>query len=80
MPFRRRLFRYVLTNSYFTFNAKFYGQTGGVTRGSSLFHVTRNFYMEDYEREALESAPVELHCWFRYVATPSSSGRTVRRN
>jgi hypothetical protein len=35
--------------------------------GSPLSPVIANFYMEDYEKAALESAPIKLHCWFRYV-------------
>jgi hypothetical protein len=49
------LFLYVLTSSYFTFNGQFYGQIDGVAMGSSLFPVMANFYMEDYEKAALES-------------------------
>jgi hypothetical protein len=61
------LFRHVLTNSYFTFNGQFYGQTDGVAMGSPLYPVIANFYMEDYEKAALESAPLKPRCWFRYV-------------
>jgi hypothetical protein len=50
-------FRFVLTNSYFTFNGQFYGQTDGVAMGSPLSPAIANFYMEDYEKAALESAP-----------------------
>jgi hypothetical protein len=35
----------------------FYGQTDGVAMGSPLSPVIANFYMEDYERLALESPP-----------------------
>jgi hypothetical protein len=38
-----------------------------VARGSLLTPVIANFYMEDYEREALESVPLKPRCWFRYV-------------
>jgi hypothetical protein len=56
----------VLTTSYFTFNGQFYGQTDGVAMGSPLSPVIANFYMEDYEKAALESAPLKPRCWFRY--------------
>jgi hypothetical protein len=62
-------FRHVLTTSYFTFNGQFYGKTDGVAIGSPLFPVMANFYMEDYEKAALES-PLPLikpRCSFRYV-------------
>jgi hypothetical protein len=39
----------------------------GVAMGSPLPPVIANFYMEDYEREALESAPLKPCCWFCYV-------------
>jgi hypothetical protein len=61
------LFRHVLTTSYFTFNGQFYGQTDGVAMGSPLSPVIENFYMEDYEKAALESSPLKPRCWFRYV-------------
>jgi retron-type reverse transcriptase len=59
------LFLHVLTNSYLTSNGQFYGQTDGVAMGSPLSPVIANFYMEDYEREALELAPLNPRCWFR---------------
>jgi hypothetical protein len=31
------------------------------------FLLLANFYMEDYEKAALESAPLKPRCWFRYV-------------
>jgi hypothetical protein len=61
------LFRHVLTTSYFTFNGQFYGQTDGVAMGSPLSPVIANFYMEDYEKAALESAPLKPRSWFRYI-------------
>jgi hypothetical protein len=35
--------------------------------GSPLSPVIANFYTEDYEKAALESAPLTARCWFRYV-------------
>jgi hypothetical protein len=61
------LFRHVLTTSYFTFNGQFYGQIDSVTMGPPLSPVITNFYMEDYEEAALESAPLKPRCWFHYV-------------
>jgi hypothetical protein len=55
-----RLFRHVLTTSYLTFYGKSYGQTDGVAMGSPLSAVIANFYMEDYEKAALESAALKL--------------------
>jgi hypothetical protein len=61
------LFRHVLITSYFTFNEQFYGQTNSVATGSPLSPVIANFYMEDYENAALESAPLIPRCLFHYV-------------
>jgi hypothetical protein len=63
------LFRHVLTTSYFTFSGQFCGQTDSMAMGSPLSPVIANFYVEDYEKAALESAPLEPRCWFRYVDT-----------
>jgi hypothetical protein len=60
-------FRYILTTSYFTFNGQFCGKTDGVAMGTLLSPLIANFYMEDYEKAALESAPLKPRCWFRYV-------------
>jgi hypothetical protein len=57
----------ILTTSCFTFNGQFYGQTDSVAMGSLLSLVIANFYTEDYEKVALESAPLKPRCWFRYV-------------
>jgi hypothetical protein len=60
-------FHHVLTNSFFTFNRQFYGQIDRVAMGSPLSPVIANFYMEDYEKEVLQSVPRKPHCWFCYV-------------
>jgi hypothetical protein len=31
------------------------------------FHLSANFYMEDYEKAALESSPLKPRYWFRYI-------------
>jgi hypothetical protein len=53
------LFCHVLTTSYFIFNGQFYGQTDGVAMGSPLSPAIENFCMEDYEKAALELAPLK---------------------
>jgi hypothetical protein len=58
------LFHHAITTSYFTFNGQFYGQTDDVAMGSTLSPVIANFYMEDFEKAALESAPLKPCCWF----------------
>jgi hypothetical protein len=49
-----RLFRQVLTSSYFSFDGQFYRQTNGVTLGSPLIPVIANFFIEDLENVALD--------------------------
>jgi hypothetical protein len=62
-----RLFRHVLTSSFFSFNGQFYEQTDGVAMGSPLSPVIANYFMEYFEEMALESATYKPLCWFRYV-------------
>jgi hypothetical protein len=57
----------VLTILYFTFNGQFCGQTDGMAMGSPPSPIIKNFYMEDYEKAALESAPLKLCSWFYYT-------------
>jgi hypothetical protein len=47
-------FRYALTTSCFSFNGQFYGQIDGVDMGSPLSPAIANFYMEDFEKAALD--------------------------
>jgi hypothetical protein len=47
-----RLFRHVLTTSYFSFEDQFYEQIDVVAMGSPLSPVIANFYMEDFEERA----------------------------
>jgi hypothetical protein len=62
-----RLFRHVLTYSFFSFNGQFYEQTDGVAMGSPLFPVIANYFMEYFEEMALEMATYKPLCWTRYV-------------
>jgi hypothetical protein len=62
-----RLFRHILTTSYFSFNSQFYEQIDGTAMGSSLSPVIVNFYMEDFEERALDLVPHKPLCWFRYM-------------
>jgi len=61
------LFRYVLTSTYFCYDGQFYEQTDGVAMGSPLSPVIANFFMEDFEKKALEQATHKPVCWYRYV-------------
>ena len=61
------LFKHALTSTYFCFDGQFYEQTDGVAMGSSLSLVIANFFMEDFEKKAIEQATHKPVCWFRYV-------------
>jgi hypothetical protein len=50
------LFKHVLTSTYFCFEGQFYEQAGGVTMGSPLSLVIANFFMENFEKKAIERA------------------------
>ena len=61
------LLKHVLTSIYFCFDGQFYEQTDGVAMGSPLSTAIVNFFMEDFEKKAIEQAAHEPICWFRYV-------------
>nr|XP_060615776.1 uncharacterized protein LOC132765511 [Anolis sagrei ordinatus] len=61
------LFHHCLTTSYFQWDNEFYKQKDGVAMGSPLSPVIANFYMEHFEKQALETATKKPTIWFRYV-------------
>ena len=60
-------FRHVLNSTYFIFGGQFYEQMDGVAIGSPLSPVIADFFMEDFESKALQSATHRPTCWFQYV-------------
>jgi hypothetical protein len=62
-----RLFRHVLTISYFTYNEKFYGQTDGVAMGSPLSPVKQTSAWKTTRRQRLNLSLLKPRCWFRCV-------------
>jgi hypothetical protein len=50
------LFKHALTSTYFCFDGQFYKQMDGVAMGSPLSPVIANFFMEDFEKKAVEQA------------------------
>jgi retron-type reverse transcriptase len=62
-----KFFRHVLTASYISFPGQFYEEIDGVSMGSPLSPVITNFFMEDFEKMALNRIVHMSLCWFRYV-------------
>jgi len=48
------LFKHVLTSTYFCFDEQFYEQMDGIAMGLPLSPVIANFFMEDFEKKAIE--------------------------
>ncbi|GJQ77308.1 hypothetical protein Trydic_g20728 [Trypoxylus dichotomus] len=61
------LFKHYLWTSYFVCDGSFYEQTDGVATGSSLSPVLANFFMEQFEGLAIETAVDKPTVWWRYV-------------
>ena len=59
------LFKLVLISTYFCVNSQFFEQTDGVAMGSPLPPVIANFFMEDFEKRALDQATLKPTCWKR---------------
>jgi hypothetical protein len=57
------LFQHTLTSMYFCFDGQYYEQTDGVAMGSPLSPVIANFFMEDFEKKAIELATHKPICW-----------------
>jgi hypothetical protein len=60
-------FKHILTSTYFCFDGQFYEQTDSVAMDSPLSLVIANFFMENFEKKAIEQATHKPVCWFRYV-------------
>jgi hypothetical protein len=59
-----RIFRHILTTSYFSFSGQFYEQIDGVALGSPLSLVIAKLSMEDFEERALDLAPTSPSAGF----------------
>ncbi len=56
-----------LRSTYFKYNGNCYEQVDGAAMGSPVSAVVANLYMEFFEEEDLNSAPVKPVLWKRYV-------------
>jgi hypothetical protein len=51
----------------YCFDGQFYRQTDGVAVGSPLSPVITIFFMEDFEKKAIEQSAHKTISWFKYV-------------
>jgi hypothetical protein len=61
------LFTQTLTSTYILFNGKIYEQKYGVVMESPLALIVANYFMEDFEDQALNTAHKKPSCWYRHV-------------
>ena len=57
----------VLTNTYFSFNGKFYQQKFGMAMGSPVSPIVANIFMQDLETKAVQYSEFIPKIWYRYV-------------
>jgi hypothetical protein len=73
-----RIFRLVLTSSFFRCNGEFYQQIDGTVTGSPLSLVIANFFMEHFEETALGGRNTSPSAGFVTWMTHSPSGLMVQ--
>ena len=61
------LLEFCLNSTSFVFQGQYYQQMEGAAMGSPLSPIVANIFMEQFEKEALESAPHPPSLWKRFV-------------
>ena len=69
----------VLTSTYFCVDGQFFEQTDGVAMGSPLSPVIATFYMEEFEKNAIETAPTNRPAGTDVWTTHSTSGHIDKK-
>ena len=60
------LLRFCLSNSYFSFQGRFYQQTEGAAMGSPISPIVANLFMEDLEVQANKTSSTSPVLWKRF--------------
>ena len=78
---KQRMIAFVLKSTYFQYDGSIYEQQEHASMGSPVSGVKANLYVEDFEEQALASAPCTSQIWKRCVddASRQSLFRTVIR-
>lgn len=61
------LIKICLETTFSSYKGDFYEQVHGVAMGSPLSPIVANLYMEWFETKALDSFPLKLERWDKYV-------------
>ena len=62
-----KLVKVFLNSTYFSFRGKIYEQIEGIAMGSPLSPIVAKIYIDFFEKEALQSFPLQSKWWIRYV-------------